>query len=266
MTIRAICAPLMFLMGGLLFAQTQPADLIDRTFHLGVFHTPQDLQEMATVLRTVTDITRLSIDSVGPSMTITADAEHLAVSEWVLKNLDQQPGDDAARSARFKLVTEHSMPVTVRDGEQFVRIFYLANNPTPMQAQELITVLRTVGNVAKIFNYSDLKAIVARGTKDRLQIVEWILSQLDAPGPPSSGAARLQTAEFQIPSIQIVYFSGKRGETQPIQETMTAIRTAVDDLRCFNYSRLGAVIFGGSAAQTARATKIIQDRMQPAVR
>ena len=183
MKARATCALLMFVLGGLLSAQSQPSELTDRTFHLGTFHTPQDLQEMATVLRTVADITTLSVDSSGPSISITADAEHLAVSEWLLRNLDHQMYAGASKSTQS---IQHTMPTTAKDGGEFVRIFYLANNPTPTQSREFMTALRVAGTVDKIFNYSALKALVARGSNEKLQSVERTLSQLGATAPPTA--------------------------------------------------------------------------------
>jgi hypothetical protein len=45
--------------------------------------------------------------------------------------------------------------------------------------QEVLTVLRTVGDIQKVFSYSTSHALVLRSAGSELQRAEWIIQQLD---------------------------------------------------------------------------------------
>ena len=49
--------------------------------------------------------------------------------------------------------------------------------------QEILTVVRTVVDVAKVFNYTAQNAIVVRAEADTMALVEKLISNLDKPRP-----------------------------------------------------------------------------------
>jgi general secretion pathway protein D len=65
--------------------------------------------------------------------------------------------------------------------EQVMKVFYLNNVTTPQEANEIITTLRSVADLQRIFAYSALNAIVVRGEADRVELAEKIISDLDKP-------------------------------------------------------------------------------------
>lgn len=65
--------------------------------------------------------------------------------------------------------------------EQVVKIFYLSNTTTAQEVQEILTVLRTVVDVQKVFNYSAQNALVVRCDADVMSLVEKLISDLDKP-------------------------------------------------------------------------------------
>ena len=50
--------------------------------------------------------------------------------------------------------------------EQVVKVFYLSNVTGPQEMQEILTVLRTVVNVQKVFNYTAQNALIVRAEAD----------------------------------------------------------------------------------------------------
>ncbi len=71
-------------------------------------------------------------------------------------------------------------PAKRRDyAEQVVRIFYLSNTTGPQEMQELLTVLRTVIDIQKVFSYSSQNAVVVRAEADSMLLVEKIIAGLD---------------------------------------------------------------------------------------
>jgi general secretion pathway protein D len=65
--------------------------------------------------------------------------------------------------------------------EQVVKVFYLSNPTGPQEIQEILTVLRTVVDVQKVFNYSAQNALVVRCDADVMALVEKLISDLDKP-------------------------------------------------------------------------------------
>lgn len=65
--------------------------------------------------------------------------------------------------------------------EQVVKVFYLANTTTAQEIQEILTVLRTVVDIQKVFNYSAQNALVVRADADVMALVDKLISDLDKP-------------------------------------------------------------------------------------
>ncbi len=65
--------------------------------------------------------------------------------------------------------------------EQVVKVFYLSNVTSPQEMQELLTVLRTVVDVQKVFNYTSQNALVVRAESDTMALVEKLIADLDKP-------------------------------------------------------------------------------------
>jgi len=65
--------------------------------------------------------------------------------------------------------------------EQVVKVFYLNNVTGAQEMQEILTVLRTVVDVAKVFNYTAQNALIVRCEADTMALVEKLISDLDKP-------------------------------------------------------------------------------------
>ncbi|MBI5085623.1 MAG: hypothetical protein HZB13_13610 [Acidobacteria bacterium] len=67
--------------------------------------------------------------------------------------------------------------------EQVTRIFYLQNLTSPQELQEVMTGMRTVTDVRKVFPINSQSAIVVRGTVDQVALAEKVLMDLDKAKP-----------------------------------------------------------------------------------
>lgn len=65
--------------------------------------------------------------------------------------------------------------------EQVVKVFYLTNPTTAQEIQEMLTVLRTVFDIQKVFNYTSQNALVVRCDADTMALVEKEIADLDKP-------------------------------------------------------------------------------------
>ena len=65
--------------------------------------------------------------------------------------------------------------------EQVMKVFYLNNVNTPQELQEIVTVIRSVADIQRLFVYNAQNAIIARGEADRIALAEKIINDLDKP-------------------------------------------------------------------------------------
>ena len=65
--------------------------------------------------------------------------------------------------------------------DQVMKIFYLRNVNTPQELQEIVTAVRAVCDIQRLFVYNAQNAIIARGEADRIALAEKIINDLDKP-------------------------------------------------------------------------------------
>ena len=65
--------------------------------------------------------------------------------------------------------------------EQVMKVFYLNNVNTPQELQEILTTVRSVADLQRLFVYNAQNAIIARGEADRIALAEKIIADLDKP-------------------------------------------------------------------------------------
>src|SRR5260370_1154820 len=60
-------------------------------------------------------------------------------------------------------------------------VFYLADPPTIQQFQELVTLVRSIADIRRLFTYNAPRAVVVRATADQIGLADWLFNQLDKP-------------------------------------------------------------------------------------
>lgn len=60
-------------------------------------------------------------------------------------------------------------------------MFFLAHVDTQQFLTDVVTGIRTVPDVTRLFPYSTLRALVARSTADRMDAGEWLIHEFDQP-------------------------------------------------------------------------------------
>jgi len=86
-------------------------------------------------------------------------------------------------SANTIFITQDNVTKRRDYEEQVTRIFYLQNLTSPQELQEVMTGMRTVTDVRKVFPINSQSAIVVRGTTDQVALAEKVLLDLDKAKP-----------------------------------------------------------------------------------
>jgi len=153
----------------------------DRVFYLTHTPTIQQFQEVATVIRTITDIKETSADNDQKSVKVRASAGQIAMAEWLFNELDNP-------AVQPSVLHEYRVPGA---GDDIVRLFYLTQTPTVQDFQEVATVVRTIAGFTRAFTYNEARAYVVRGTAAQVGLAEWLLKELEPKATPSTGQYRM---------------------------------------------------------------------------
>jgi general secretion pathway protein D len=139
----------------------------------------------------------------------------------------------------WKPLSENTIFVTVDNptkrreyAEQVVKVFYLSNVTAPQEMQEMLTVLRTVVDVQKVFSFTSQNALIVRAEADTMALVEKLIADLDKARPEviidvmvmevNTTHMRNITAAFAPTGITTsVIFAPRPGITTPGIQTAT---------------------------------------------
>jgi hypothetical protein len=209
----------------------------------------QQFQEIATAARTIADLRLVVTYNAPRAMVFRASADQIALTKWVLSELDKPLDAPKQHSAK----DEYRVPASSDD---LTRIFYLAHAETVQDFQEIATVLRTIADIRRVFTYNDLRAIAIRGDPDQIAMAEWLFERLDQP--PATQLA----GEFRVPKasddlMRVFWLSSPT--VADFQSAAVKIRTATGIRRLFTYNARRAIAARGTSDQLARAQKMIED-------
>ena len=202
--------------------------------------TPQELQELVTVLRTVADVQKIFIFSSNRTVVLLAPEWQVAFAEWIIDQIQQKPDS-----------TPHEFTVGGPDFRGLghgARVNFLSNVTSPRQMQEVLTVLRTVGDIQKVFSYSDRHALVLRAGDSDLQRAEWLIRQLDLPaGQAPVPASFIAQGGDDVTRV----FRLRNAAPLGIQAAVTGIRSELNIKKIFPTYAPETIVVRGTTDQIA---------------
>jgi hypothetical protein len=148
-----------------------PGDTDDvlRVFYVTTAATVQDFQEISTMVRTISSITRVFTYNAPRALVVRDTAAQIQLAEWLVKELDQP----AAPSSH-----EYRIPGGKDD---VVHVLYLAQTGSVQAFQKAATQIRTATQMNRVFTCNTPKALAVRGTADQIAMAERMAKELDKP-------------------------------------------------------------------------------------
>jgi hypothetical protein len=232
------------------------ATAVAGSYRFTALQQPQGLDEAVTVMRTVAGITDVSADTATATLTFSGPAAAVNFAEWLLPQFDRATGDNS--------VHEYRLP----SGE-IARVNFVANVSKPQEMQELLTILRTVADIPKIFTLTSNHAMVLRGAEWQVSFSEWIIAQLDQPTQQKPDTT---PQEFTVGGpdfrglghrARVNFLAGMTSPRQ-MQELLTVLRTVSDVQKVFSYTGTHALVLRAGDTDLDRAEWIIQQLDLPA--
>lgn len=157
------------LAGEHLFSQTPRPREDDRFIRVFSYPTGsvQDLNEVGTMLRTITDTRRLFMLSGKHLIFQRGTKEQAAMSEWLMKQLTQELPKKTAQMSE-----DQAAP-----GKEVIRVFYLpASTPTKTMNETMTSVLKTAG-IRRVFGYSNARVVAVRATPAQMAAAVPLIQQ-----------------------------------------------------------------------------------------
>jgi hypothetical protein len=218
-----------------------------RTFHLTTVSTLAGMNELATIIRTL-DANAIFADETSQTLTVSGTDAELALAAWLVEQLDSEHPQFAS--------PQYTVAGSAQDA---VRIFYLVNTPTQAGLNELVTTLRTIGDIQRIFTYSPPKAIAIRTTDANAQLAEWLVQQLDVSPGNHPSVERYGYATPGGPSevVEVAFLTHERTQAG-LNDAVTVLRTATGIRKIFTRSTPQGIAFCGSAEQVLSAERLLQ--------
>ena len=224
-----------------------------RTFYFTHGESPQNLQNVVNIVRSIGDIRDVSSDPAKNSVTVQGTSADLALAEWLCHELDQPS------TPRDYLIENSDTPV--------VRIYYLNNIAGAQALQEVVNALRSVSDLQRAFPYAPQQAIAIRGNAAQAAVADWLLGELNQTGE------RPNTQEYKLGWVngregqqfaQVFYTKNVRS-AQGLQELVNATRSIADIQRFFPFNPRAAIVARGSADQLAAGAWLLQQIDVPTV-
>jgi hypothetical protein len=226
------------------------AESVSGSYHFTTPQTPQSMAEAATTVKVVGALTQSSFDISTETLTFSGPIEGVALVQWVLPQIDKTTGDSALH--------EYRLP-----SGDLARVVFVPNAEKPQQMQELLTVLRTVADVQKIYTSSSNHALVMRGPEWEVLFSQWIIDQLNVPAGQKPDTT---PREFTVGGPDFrgmghgarLNFLASVAQPRQAMELLTVLRTVGDVMKVFSYTSSHALVLRAGDIDLQRAEWLIQ--------
>jgi hypothetical protein len=179
-----------------------------------------------TTVRSVADIRRVFVYNALNAVAVRGTGQQMSLAAWLVDQLNQ-PAHTAAPAPH-----EYKLP-----GDDGARVFELTYPQTPQQLQEIVTILRSIGDIRRLFVCNERRAVAP---EDSTAPHEYRLS---------SGADDL---------VRVFYLASSQS-AQDLQKVAVQVRTTARIPRLFIYNALGALAVRGTLGQVTTAEKVIEE-------
>jgi len=218
----------------------------DRTFYFSRPASKADMTAMATMIRTVVDLQDISVDETRQALVSHGPVDKMVVTEWLFHQLDRQAGQNQADAT-----SEYQM-----GGEkgEVVKVFRLPPSSSNADLTSIVTVIRMAADLQRLFPYEWQKAIVARGSAEKIAAADWMVHQfypLDGSAPsgdsPPYPSPLLGTPGAGDNPVIRIFRMDPKSSNADLNSMVTAIRTVADLQRLFPFTSGKAPIASGDA-------------------
>ena len=230
-----------------------------KVIYLTHVETPQDLQEVTNVLRSIAEIRDVTPDPAKMSITVHGTADQNALAQWLCGEMDRAAPQPAG--TQQYTVPNSDIPI--------VQVFFMVQMNTPQFLQEAVNAVRSVADIQRFFPYNRLHAVIARGSSEQAAVAGWLLSELDTP------AQQIQTPVMHSRTVTLPYSERSGSVVQTfflshidnpygMQEIVNLTRSIAEIQRLFPHNQRNVLVMRASPDQVALADWMLTALDKPA--
>ena len=239
------------LLASLAMGQTPAAEDPSRIFYLSHTETPQGIQEVLNIVRSMADVNG-KFDVAKKSITLQGNSTQFALAEWVISEMDRSTPSGTLSVQSYR---DQGGRVDV------VRLFPLAHATTPLQMMEMTNLVRSISDLQRVFPYNSLHMLAVRGSAPQMAIAEWLIQQLDrAAGTPAPDAGTRDIPfGFKGTHTAKVFYLTHGQSPEQMRATVSQIQTATKIDRASIYNSQHAFALRGTTEQLSAAAALLKD-------
>jgi type II secretory pathway component GspD/PulD (secretin) len=148
-----------------------PEEGVTEVFYVGSAGTVQSFQDLATTLRTITQLRRVFTYNAAQAIAVRGTASQLAMAEWLFNELDRPASASTAGAAEFRATGP----------DDIVRVFSLAHGASGQDVQTIVPQIRAATSAQRALSYAGRGLLILRGTAAQMAAAEHLVQELDKP-------------------------------------------------------------------------------------
>jgi hypothetical protein len=205
--------------------------------------TLADLTAVTTAVRTVADIQRLFPYEWREAMVARDTAERIAAAEWIAQQVSPSDGQaPTGDSAPYPMAPQRPD----WDPEE-IRVFRMDPKSTDADLTSMVTAIRTVADLQRLFPFSTGKALIARGSQAKVAVAEWLVHERAKPADTAS--VHQTTLMGLMDGVVRLFCLGPQTSDTDLTALVTQIRATTGVNRIFPLNRPPAVVLRGRPDQ-----------------
>lgn len=226
-----------------------------RVFTLANGETEPQLQDIASAITHVGGIRQTQVDASEHAISVSGTADQIEFAQWIVSELDKPAAEPLPANS---VEHQYRMPAERFD---IVRVFYVAHSQTPLDLQEIMTMMRVSSNLRFIIPNASRRALIARGTALQIEVAAWLVGELEATANAAPSAAK-EPHEYKVPGgdeLVRLFFLAQSQTPQDIQKVMTTVHAAANIANIFPSVSRKALLVRGTPDQIAIAARVIEE-------
>lgn len=124
----------------------------------------QDLQQIATLVRSLTDIRHLMTSAAQTALVVRGTPSQVTLAQWLVSRLDEP---QKRENAEYQISPDDT-----------VCLFYLPRKTTTQQLQQAAVEVRTATRVQRLFTYNASSVLAIRGTGAQIRQVRELMVEV----------------------------------------------------------------------------------------
>jgi hypothetical protein len=225
-------------------------DQVARIFYLDNYATPQEMNEMLTAFRTITDVQQFGVEPARSQVTLAGSQEQLDAAAWMFTEFN-----------RSNSAGDYVQPGFTEDN--VLRVFRLPYG-TQAAFNEMQTLLRTITDARRVYPMVSRRVVFVRANAEITAHCEWLVREFDrtladhiAGVAPVASPEAFHARDRRGATLTRVFYL-KAGSAQEFNEVQTMIRTIADIRQLYPYYGREAIAIRGTEDQIATAEWLLE--------